>query len=318
MTALYSAAGETVPVIDMAPLDDAATAAPLAKAILRASQEVGFLYVANHGIPEALIEPLRQGGLDFFRQPLAEKLQVAINDAHRGFLKIGDAKMEDDAKPDLKESFIWGYPPSPKAPANAFRGPNQWPAEPAGLEATAMAYFEAAQDVAQRLLWAAALGLGLPEETFLAGNEAPLSRGALTYYPPQEADQAEGQFGVAPHTDFGVLTVLCQDDVGGLEVQGYDGQWIPAPPLPGTLVINVGDLLARWSNDKFRSTPHRVINRSGRERLSLVVAYDPDFETLIDPGVSCGAGETLRHAPITCGDYLTWRFGRSFQYRDKD
>ena len=162
------------------------------------------------------------------------------------------------------------------------------------------------------------MGLGLPDETFLHGRRAPLSRGAFTYYPPCEAEAAANQFGVAPHTDFGVLTVLCQDHVGGLEVQGYDGTWIAAPPVDGSLVINVGDLLARWSNDKFRSTPHRVINRSGRERLSLVLAYDPDFETLIDPAVACAAGEKPRYEPITCGDYLTWRFGRSFDYRAKE
>ena len=308
---------QSIPVIDIGPLRAGGDRERTAAAILRASQEVGFLYVANHGIPDQLIGAARAAGLGFFRQALDRKLDVTINTAHRGFLKIGDARMEDDARPDLKESFIWGFEPSSDAPENAFRGANQWPAYPPGLQATALDYFSAAQNVALLLLRAAAIGLGRPEETFLTGSHAPLSRGALTYYPPQGDGAADDQFGVAPHTDFGVLTVLCQDDVGGLQVQGYDGAWIPAPPIPGTLVVNVGDLLARWSNDKFRSTPHRVINRSGRERLSLVVAYDPDFDTLIDPAVACEPGEAAHYDPITCGAYLTWRFGRSFDYRNK-
>ena len=305
-----------IPVIDIGPLRDGSDPESVAQAILRASQDIGFLYVGNHGIADRLIADTRDAGLAFFRQPVARKVEVAINSHHHGFLKIGDSKMEEDALPDLKESFVWGFEPSPDAPANALRGENQWPRTPAGLQQQAMDYFEAAHDVARHLLRAAGLGLGIDARSFLAGSQAPVSRGSLTYYPPQPESLGANQFGVAPHTDFGVLTVLAQDDVGGLQVQSYDGDWIEAPPIAGTLVINVGDLLARWSNDKFRSTPHRVINQSGRERLSLVVAYDPDFDTVIDPAIACGTDEAPKYDVISCGDYLTWRFGRSFDYRD--
>ncbi len=125
---------------------------------------------------------------------------------------------------------------------------------------------------------------GFAENAFLETASQPLSRASLTWYPPQPPNLGEDQFGVGPHTDFGVLTVLCQDAVGGLQVQDYNGDWVAAHPIPGTLVINVGDLLARWSNGRFRSTPHRVINASGRERLSLVLAFDPDFDTPDRPG----------------------------------
>ncbi len=163
-----------------------------------------------------------------------------------------------------------------------------------------------------------AIGLGLPEDQLLRGHDRPMSRASMVYYPPQSGETADGRFGVGPHTDFGVLTVLCQDNTGGLEVQGLDGNWIEAPPIDGTLVINVGDLLARWSNDQYRSTPHRVINRSGRERLSLVLAYDPDFDTLIDPAETVQTGMTPKYDAITCGDYLVARFARAFAYRKKD
>ena len=124
------------------------------------------------------------------------------------------------------------------------------------------------------------------------------------------------QFGVGPHTDFGVLTVLCQDDVGGLQVQDAGGEWVIAPTYDaGTLVVNVGDLLARWTNGFYRSTPHRVVNSSGKERLSLVLAYDPEPETMIDPRTLFGADVETQHEPMTCGDYLVWRFAKSFAYR---
>jgi len=124
-----------------------------------------------------------------------------------------------------------------------------------------------------------------------------------------------GGGGDGGHTDFGVLTVLCQAEAGGLEIQRHDGGWIAMPPIPGTFVVNIGDLLHRWSNRRYRSTVHRVINSSGRERLSLVLAYDPNFETLVDARAFCAADESPHDAPITCGDYLLWRFGKAFSYR---
>ena len=176
-------------------------------------------------------------------------------------------------------------------------------------------YFEAASACAEDLLRGFALGAGLDAEHFIRLRDRPVSRGSLQYYPPQPDGAGEDRFGVAPHTDFGVLTVLCQDEIGGLQIRRRNGDWAAMPPIPGTLVVNVGDLLERWSNRRYRSTVHRVINASGRERLSLVLAYDPNFETLVDPRAFCAGGETPHDEPITCGDYLLWRFARAFSYR---
>ena len=181
------------------------------------------------------------------------------------------------------------------------RGVNQWPRSMPRLGLILERYFDAASEVARHVLRGCALGLGLPANTFLQGVSRPLSRASLAYYPPQPETLGPDVFGVSPHTDFGVLTVLCQDEVGGLEVQDYEGDWVVAQPVPDTLVVNVGDLLARWSNDK---------------RLSMVVAFDPDFDTLIDPSVSLRPGEVPVYDPITCGDYLVWRFARAFTYDD--
>jgi len=160
-----------------------------------------------------------------------------------------------------------------------------------------------------------ARGLGLAPDFFLKTSGRPLSRASFVYYPAQPEAMGSEQFGVGPHTDFGVLTVLCQDDVGGLQVEDVNGEWLHAPPVAGSLIVNVADLLARWTAGAYKSTPHRVVNTSGRERLSLVLAYDPDPETVIDPRDVFGRAVEGAEAPITCGDYLIWRFAKAFAYR---
>ena len=305
-----------IPIIDIGPLRDGSAEFDVAREIHEASRDVGFLYIRNHGIDPDLIATAHRKGLAFFRQDDEIKREVSINRDHRGYLRPGASKMDDDAIPDLKESFVWGHDFPPSEKMRPLQGVNQWPMSMPGLRPVLERYLAAASDVARHVLRGCALGLGLAPDTFLQRTSMPLSRASLTYYPPQPETLGPEVFGVSPHTDFGVLTVLHQDDVGGLHVEDYEGQWVAAPPVPGTLVVNVGDLLARWSNGKLRSTPHRVINRSGRERLSIVLAFDPDFDTLIDPSVSCTKGEVPGHDPIACGDYLVWRMARAFSYDD--
>ncbi|MGB1009049.1 MAG: isopenicillin N synthase family dioxygenase [Thiolinea sp.] len=225
--------------------------------------------------------------------------------------------MQDEARTDLKESFIWGYQDDQgNTPEDhPLRGQNQWPDQPANMEAAAMAYFREADTVARHLLRGFALGLELSDNFFLQTCTQPMHRAAYVYYPAQDEALGTEFFGVGPHTDFGVLTVLCQDDVGGLQVQTAAGDWIHAPPIEGTLLVNVGDLLHRWTDGAYKSTPHRVVNRSGRERLSLVLAFDPDPQTLIDAREIYGADFMAQQPAITCGDYLIWRFGKAFSYR---
>ena len=138
----------------------------------------------------------------------------------------------------------------------------------------------------------------------------------MIHYPPQPPELGTDQFGVAPHTDYGCITLLWQDDNGGLQVRDRSTQqWIEADPIPGTLVINVGDLLGRWSTDRFASTPHRVINRSGTERYSIASFYDPDYDAVVDPR-HLGASEAeCRYAPVLAGDHILKRIADSFGYR---
>lgn len=306
-----------IPVIDIGPLRDGANPATVAAELHRASTEVGFIYVVNHGITDDALRSARETALSFFRQDDALKEDVRVTDKHRGWLAPGKAKMQDDARPDLKESYIWGYQDAAgQTPDDhSLRGANRWPGASSALRDAAMGWFDAAHAVAKDLMRAFAIGLDKPEDFFLKNNDVPMSRASFVYYPPQPAEMGAEQFGVGPHTDFGVLTVLAQDDVGGLQVQDAAGEWVEAPPVPGSLVVNVGDLLARWTNDAYRSTPHRVVNSSGKERLSLVLAYDPGPDTMIDPRAVHGPDVETDYEAITCGDYLEWRFAKAFAYR---
>lgn len=305
-----------VPVIDLGPLRDGSDPQHVAKSLYRASRDVGFLYVRNHGMDAALLSRARALALDFFRQPPAAKNALGISDRHRGFLAMGAARMQDKEQPDLKESFIWGHEDAHgQVPQDhGLRGVNRWPNAMPDLRPVALAFADQADTLARHLLKGFALGLGLEPGFFLQTATHPLSRAAFVYYPPPSSGPDDGRYGVAPHTDFGMLTILCQDDVGGLQVQDANGRWRDAPPIPDTLVVNVGDLLARWTGNVYRSTPHRVVNRSGRERLSLVFAFDPDPQTLVDPRQVVTDGSAI-DVPIRCGDYLQWRFGKSFAYR---
>lgn len=305
-----------IPIVDITALRDGSNAASVAKALHAASTGLGFIYITGHGITDDLIVQARASAYEFFRTDAAVKEEVRVSGTHRGWLSRGGAKMQDDAKADLKESFIWGWQDIEASPSDdhPLRGANRWPGFLPDLAPVSMNYFAAAHGVAHHLMRGFALGLDLPEDFFLRSADRPLSRASYVYYPAQPADMGTDQFGVGPHTDFGVLTVLCQDDVGGLQVQGLDGEWVHAPPIPGSLIVNVADLLARWTGGTYRSTPHRVVNASGKERLSLVLAWDPNPETMIDAKLVPKAGATQEEA-ITCGDYLLWRFGKAFSYR---
>lgn len=306
---------ESIPVVDLTALRNGQDPDAVASALHTASQNLGFIYVKSHGISDSTIDAARQVAFTFFRQTDEQKSSVLVSAHHRGWLKPGAARMGDDAKPDLKESFIWGHQKTDKHSIkdHPLRGPNQWPTSLPAMEGAAMNYFNEAHEVAFQLMRGFARGLNLPDNFFIRSCEHPLSRASFVYYPPQPESSDENQFGVAPHTDFGVLTILCQDSIGGLQVEDKDGNWIHAPPIDGTLVVNVGDLLCRWTGGAYKSTPHRVVNTSGQERLSLVLAFDPDPDTIIDANEIPGLSSNMES--INCGDYLQWRFAKAFSYR---
>lgn len=311
---------DSIPVIDTGPLagGDGSEISAVGQALLRAARSVGFFYVRNHGVAQPLVERAFALSRQFFALPAEAKQRVRINAIHRGFLAIGGARMYETAKVDLKESFIWGPELGPDDPDVAagkpLMGPNQWPAELPALAPALTDYSDAVMTCARRLLRGFAVSLGLDADFFRERFAKPLARCSLIYYPPQPPDSGSDQFGVAPHTDYGGLTLLYQDDTGGLQVRARSGEWVTAVPIPGTFVVNVGDLMARWTNDRFVSTAHRVVNSSGRARYSIGVFFDPAFDTVIDPRDLRPEGATL-YPPVTCGEYILGRFSKAFTYR---
>ena len=312
---------EKIPVINVSQLrkGNLEESKAVAMEIRQAAEEVGFFYICDHGIPKGVIDHAYSVSKKFFSTSKEFKASMKVNSNHHGFLSIGEAKMENAERDDLKESFVWGldlkkYNTSVHE-KNPFLGGNQWPIGMPELRDSVYPFFEAGLKCGRDLMRAFALGMEIPEDSFLKSCDEPIARGSIIYYPPQSSKLGEAQFGVAPHTDYGCLTLLWQDQVGGLEVQTSDGEWVKAHPIEDTLVVNVGDLLMRWTNNGFKSTPHRVVNRKNVERFSMVVAWDPNFETLIDSSVVCKKGVRSLYPPVSCGDYVLSRFDSSFSYR---
>ena len=295
-----------IPVIDMEGLG-------LSAAMLEAAERTGFFYVRNSGVPQALIEDVFALSRRFFTAPLEAKRQASVNPWHRGFIRAGEARMTDDSRPDLKESFVWGLDTTAGSQPERGIPPNQWPVFLPELRPVLTAYFDACHAMGWRLLRAFAASIGAPSDVFVQTVDRPISRGSIIHYPPQPPTMGAEQFGVSPHTDYGCLTLLYQDEVGGLQVQAPDGGWVTAQPIAGTFVVNVGDLLARWTNDRFKSTPHRVVNASGWERFSAAIFVDPNEDTVIEPVVA--PGEVAKYDKVTASDYIKRRLDAAFAYR---
>lgn len=313
-----------LPLIDMAGVREGDQAAILraGEAIRKACCETGFFYIINHGVPQVVIDSAMAAAKTFFAYPPELKRQVAVNTRHRGWHALGGALMYKATKPDYKEFFGIGL----ELPEDdwsvlageALRGPNQWPDFMPELRMALDAYYKEIGVAGADLLKAVAVGLGIDPGFFAPKYGKPLQRTQMVYYPPHPPMAESDQFGVAPHTDYGCITLLYQDNSGGLQVRELgNNSWIDAAPIEGSLVVNVGDLLARWSNDRFRSTLHRVINKSGHERYSIATFYDPSYGAIVDP---CDLGidaATSLYPPVAAGDYILKRIDDSMAYRKK-
>ncbi len=275
---------------------------------------VGFGYLANHGIPDALIQDLFAASAQFHALPLAEKLAIEINEFHRGFIPINTSTdttttLAEVTKPEQSESFMVMHElpaGDPDLLAGAFlAGPNQWPASLPGFQQVVRTYVEAASGLARRLMQAVAVALGLEPHALDRDFARPTTFLRLLAYPTRPPQSPDDLYGSSPHTDYGFITLLIQDDVGGLQVRTTDGAWIDAPPIPGTIVMNTGDMLHRLSNGRLLSTPHRVINRSGRARFSCPFFFDMDLRSVVEPLPSCvGPQNPARFPPLVYGDFL--------------
>ncbi len=301
---------EKLPIIDLAgfPGDPAAFARATSE-IAAAARGIGFFYLVNHGVPPALMERAFAESKAFFARPYAEKSEIAIDKVggNRGYSALLKEALDPKAGADLKEAFNVGLDLAPNDPeliaGVPFRALNAWPAAPSFKE-TFVAYFDACCALAGAVHRAFAADLGLPLDFFVDKLNKPMATLRILHYPTTP----EGEIGAGEHTDYGNITLLATDDVGGLEVRTRAGEWIMAPPIPGAFVVNIGDCLMRWTNDVYVSTPHRVVNRSGRERYSIAFFFDPNPEALVEGIPSCGEP---RYPPVLAADYLRMRLDAS-------
>jgi len=254
--------------------------------------------------------------------PRAAKDAIAMNRFHRGYMAPKTSLIETSSvarvtRPNDSESFMLMHevPTDDPRHGRPLDGPNQWPDLP-GFRTAVTAYEAAMHGFCLRLLPALALALGLSRDWFAPYFAQPTTFLRLLHYPPQATDAPDDAFGSAPHTDYGFITLLAQDDRGGLQVRRRDGTWLDAPPISNTWVVNVADMLARWTNDRWQSTPHRVRNVSGADRYSCPYFFDMSMDSRIEVLPTCqGPASPPRSQPVRYGDYLLERLDRNYVYR---
>lgn len=287
----------SIPTIDLSELADRSslTVHPddpavrhVSSAIDRACREVGFFTVIGHSLPTELVDQLELAARDFFSQPDTVKAAIAMplaGRAWRGWFPLG-GELTSGA-PDRKEGLYFGSEltcSDPRVEAGTpLHGPNLFPSDPPELKGLVLRYLDEARNLAQLILSLMAIGLGLPPSWFAEHLTAdPLCLLRVFRYPPAARDEHDGRWGVGEHTDYGLLTLLAQDEVGGLEVHSPGG-WVAVPPVRGSLVCNLGDMLERLTGGAYVSTLHRVRSpRSSRDRISIPFFLDPGWDAVVE------------------------------------
>lgn len=311
-------------VIDFAPLasGNEAAAERVAKEVDAACREIGFLTVVNHPVPAPLIRRTFAEAARFFAMPEAEKMKLWMGNSRcfRGFLPMDQGADQRNfaggavagfqqhitgeklkaRKPNRNEAFQIATELPPDDPAilagTPLHGPNQWPADLPGFRENVLEYYDTMVRFSALLASLFARGLGLQPDYFAQFYRKPLIQLRLLHYLPHKADIEALEGGDSrAHCDAGGFTMLQQDDVGGLEIKSRSGEWLVVPPVENSFVINIGDSMKMWTNHRYASTLHRVVNRYGRERFSIGVFANPDYETVIRPLPTCVDAE---HPPV--------------------
>jgi isopenicillin N synthase-like dioxygenase len=307
-----------IPIVDLGPYlaDEPGAAALAARQIGQASEEIGFYFIANHGVAQPLIDGVFAEAERFHHLPIERKDAVRAVGEAVGYLGLGGQTQRAEmygtrsAHPDRSASFYIRNEFGPDHPDRLAKKPwvfeNKWPADLPGFRETCLAYFDALAALQAKLLPLQALALDLPADWF-ASHPAfqPLTATLrLLHYPPR-APQNTGQYGIGPHTDFTFCTILAQAKKPGLEILTRDGAWVAAPAHDGMLLVNNADMLRRWTNDRFRSAPHRVFNLEGDERFSIPFFVGTRADVRLECLPSCqGADNPPRYPPLSQAEYF--------------
>ncbi|KAI9066009.1 Clavaminate synthase-like protein [Trametes sanguinea] len=336
---------EDIPIIDLKDIDsqDPGVRKTLGKNVRDACINVGFLYVKNHGIREDTIEKALSASKEFFSLPLEKKMELDIRKTanFKGYNPVLSSNNDPLNRGDLHEGFEFGweelqsreYDEKRAHDDGVMAGANVWPSEPADFREATLGYYHAAVNLGRKLFPLFALALDLPEDFFddkvrpapatassfdhslqrlQTKNSAAIMR--VLHYPPQTGPVDDRVIGIGAHTDFECFTILWQEPgIQALQVLNKQGRWIDAPPISGTLVVNLGDQFARWTNDVFKSTVHRAINRSGVRRYSIPLFFGTDYDVKLEPIPSCVSPERPpKYDVVTAGEYVKERLKATY------
>ena len=307
-----------IPKIDISEIEEKEFSRTLLQDFFSAYNKYGFGYIINHGIEKTLIEQLFQVSKQFHSQPLSEKMRVALDHNHRGYIAINtstdvNSKLADVKKPNQSESFMMMREDKSELPDVYLSGPNQWP-KLENFKEVLEKYTCNITKLGRNLMRLALLSSGVKDLSVMQSLDTPTIWLRLLHYPPISKNSPSDLYGSAPHTDFGCLTILAQDEIGGLQVQTREGEWIDVPKLEGSFVVNVGDMLSRYTNGLLRSTPHRVINKSGKERFSCPFFFDPHTSAVVQPLIGTGKA---KFSPINFGEFLREELEASYEKHKK-
>lgn len=327
---------QEVPVIDIAPFlaGDRVEREAVARAVDRACREIGFLVINGHGVDPALIQAMDEVSRRFFDLPLEAKLAVErpAPDVSRGYVglageSVGRSRDSAAEVGDLNESFIVGPVDvvlddyhSADAAGNHF-APNLWPVELPELAEVCADYYRALDGVAVTLMRIFAVALDLPEHHFDTMVDRPISRLRLRNYPEPIVPPEPGQLRAGAHSDYGSITILlAEENPGGLQVCTSTGEWVDVPVRPGCFIVNIGDLMERWTNDQWVSTLHRVVNPpeelvAGSRRQSIVYFHNPNYDAVIEAIETCvEPGQQPKYPATTSGEHLRSLFVSTQNY----
>ena len=320
---------ERIPVLDVGDFLAGVPGAreTLARAVAHTCDDTGFLVITNHGIDRSLIDGAFAAAADLFDMDEKRKLQLKVGDLNIGYLPHGaqiirTSKINNNTKPNLSESFYivtdLDADDARIVSGDPLFGLNRWPPEMPSFKARTMAYFQAMRPLAHQMVSVIATSLGLPDDYFAADFQEPTITLRLIRYPPH--DRAEdNQFGFAPHIDTSFLTLLAQSALPGLEVRTREGDWIRPPALPGTFVVNTGEMLSRYSNDRYIPTPHRVINANNTLRHAIPFFYGPGLEAIIRPVATCvNSDNPAKYEPLLYADHRRKLNLTNFDHRRKE
>ncbi|MEM9036854.1 MAG: 2-oxoglutarate and iron-dependent oxygenase domain-containing protein [Actinomycetota bacterium] len=310
-----------LPVVDLAPLrtgdGDLRT---LVEGIDRACRDTGFFAVIGHGIDVGTTEAVFAAARRFFLQDdeVKERIAIARSDHHRGYVAMESETLQPELRGDAKEAVDLGLEIDLDDPSIAdllgVHGPNQWPDVP-GFRSAILAYYSAVLEASLVTLRGIALALDLRPGFFDRRMRLPMCNLRLLHYPPV-GEQADDQLGCGAHSDYGTVTLLATDGTPGLELLNRSGEWVRVAAPEGALIVNLGDLLARWTNDRYVSTTHRVHSPTEGDRYSIPFFVNPDAGAVVAPLSSCVDDEhPPAYEPITASEYLRSRFDDTHDYR---